>query len=983
LSGVEPEVQQHPGFRPSPQQARLLALPGPDRIVRCEAVVASPDGVLDRLRASVERHEALRTTFVRPPGLRDALQAVHPWLEPSVTEQDLDLERGPVVRAALLPLPDGRGRLGLTAAAACADARSLLILLDELESGPTEGEPLQYAEYAAWRDELASSDESGAAAAQAEWREAGAASPLRSLLFGRTGSGSEPPATLRLTFDADALSRVDSAVAETHSTRSAFLAAAWHALLGRLAGEDDVVVATLDAARGHPELAAVVGPYSQPLAVRTRRETGTTFAELVDAAARAEAAAAAWGQHASSADLAACEGRPGFAYHEAARAVEELVQPDGPLRLELVAGPNGLTGALHSDPSAYDAIDTAEIADRYRVLLLDAAADPARQVAGLALLRDGERARLLPRPSPPAAPATVLRAFEAQVASEPARIAVEGDRSRLTYAELDEAASRLAGELRAQGAGSGSVVGLLLHRSPDALVAMLGTLKTGAAFLPLNFEHPRARLAHELAETAAAAVVTQEALLPRLPAFAGPVLCLDRTAAKPGAGQETTPGPDDLAYVIYTSGSTGLPKGVAVTHRGLAAYSAAMVDRLGVGGEPLRFAVVSALSTDLAYTALFPALASGGLVDLVPPETSLDPHALARHARERPADVLKIAPSHLRTLLAAGDPAVLPGRWLVLGGEPLSWELVEAIRALGAGCRILNHYGPTETTVGSCTFEVGTRLPETSTAPIGTSLPGESALVLDDLLEPVPDGVAGELCLGGAGLARGYVARPDETAERFVADPGGPAGARIYRTGDRARRLRDGNIELLGRLDDQLKLRGHRIEPGEVEARLRAHPALRDAAVAARPGPDGEPRLVAWIVSAEPPAAAELRAFLAETLPEPMLPALTVPVPALPLTASGKVDRAALPDPEAPTGEAYVAPRDELEAEIAAIWAELLAVPRIGVHDDFFALGGHSLLATQAVIRIRRRHEDAPLAALLAAPTVAAAAEAIRATEAA
>jgi len=359
----------------------------------------------------------------------------------------------------------------------------------------------------------------------------------------------------------------------------------------------------------------------------------------------------------------------------------------------------------------------------------------------------------------------------------------------------------------------------------------------------------------------------------------------------------------------------------------------------------------------------------------------MDGDAYAAYAREHPIDVLKITPSHLRALLGGAAPGdVLPRGVLVVGGEALRWDLVARIRALEPSCALLNHYGPTETTVGCTTYDVdATPRADAATVPIGTPIDGAWAYVLDAALEPVPAGVPGELVVGGAGVANGYAGDPAETAARFVADPG-DASRRAYRTGDRVRRLRDGAIEFLGRVDDQVKIRGYRVEPGEIEAVLARHPEIRQAAVALDDSA-GEARLVAYLVSANEPSVEELQSFLAVSLPDYMVPSAFATLEALPFTASGKVDRRALVGLAAVQTRReteFVAPRDDLEREIAAIWCELLGLEQVGVHDDFFALGGHSLLATQAIIRIRRVHGDIPLQALLAAPTIAAVADVVR-----
>jgi amino acid adenylation domain-containing protein len=527
-----------------------------------------------------------------------------------------------------------------------------------------------------------------------------------------------------------------------------------------------------------------------------------------------------------------------------------------------------------------------------------------------------------------------------------------------------------------------------MERSASSIVALLAVLKAGGAYVPLNFEHPAARLAHQLAETQASVLLAETSVGDRLPDFAGTVLLVDgdpaQLEARSGVDVPPVNEPDDLAYVMYTSGSTGTPKGVCVTHRNLVTYVAGVLDRLGLTDEAgLAFAAVTALSTDLGNTSVFPALLGAGTLHLVSPEDAIDHTRFAAYLREHPVDVLKITPTQLRALLDGDDiEAILPKRWLVLGGEALSWQLVERLQAAAPTCRILNHYGPTETTVGSCTFEVGTASPLGPTVPIGRPLPRARTYVVDHKLRPLPIGVPGELCIGGDGVASGYLAQPEQTQERFLPDPfADEPAARLYRTGDRVRALDDGNLEFLGRIDDQVKIRGYRVEPGEIQSVLGTHPAVRQCAVVARPSGDDH-ELVAYVVPQGDAPADELRAFLAESLPPYMVPAKFVPLSALPLTASGKIDRRALPDPaEFELAAEYVAPRTPLEEELARIWADLLGVERVGVHDDFFALGGHSLLATQAVIRIRNTIADIELHSIFDAPTVAALADAIVAAE--
>ncbi|HEY6396408.1 MAG TPA: AMP-binding protein, partial [Solirubrobacteraceae bacterium] len=783
--------------------------------VQCAVVVRGPSGEADlrtALSHATSRHEVLRTTFPQPPGLRGRSQLIldsvefewtvreepaagdAAWLEGVLNAEaarPFDLDHGPLGRASLIGAGDDR-LLVLTVHAACADAGSLEIVLRELLEGPDgrSAEPVQYADYAQWRHELGE-DERGAEG-RAFWtahtHELPSPTPL---LFARR----PPPAagwrSLPLSVDAEQLT---PAAASAGVSATLFLEAAWHALLARMSGASELMVAGWSDGRAQPDLDEAVGPYAQPLPIGSRLERGTTFAEVLDQVGRARAQAVAWQDYAGAENLARVIGQATAAFAalelRGSSELRALTPPAGVSPLLCARGPDG--AELWFDPVKTPDQDAAQLASGLQALLESACDDPARTVAELALTTPAERQRLSergagPPPCPDAAtPVPVL--FARQAERSPQAPAVADADGELSYAELSAAVNRLAGLLRELGVARGATVGICMERSTRLLTAVLAVLQAGGAYVPLNHEHPAARIAHQLTEARAAVLLTEEHLLSRLPSLAGEVVCVDRDAERivafPDRPVEEERSPEDLAYVMYTSGSTGLPKGVAVTHGNLANYASSIVELLEAAGQGLRFGVVSAISTDLGNTCIFPALISGGCVHLISPSASMDADAMQAELAERPLDVLKVTPSHLRALISTESTAVLPRRWLLLGGEALSWDLVGRIRSLAPDCRIVDHYGPTETTVGCCAYEVGERRADCATVPIGRPLAGVRAYVLGAAGDLLPSGVPGELCVAGAGVAAGYIGGMDAQDGPFCGDPF--ADGRMYRTGDLA-----------------------------------------------------------------------------------------------------------------------------------------------------------------------------------------------------
>ncbi|MFJ8626000.1 amino acid adenylation domain-containing protein [Kitasatospora sp. NPDC093550] len=612
----------------------------------------------------------------------------------------------------------------------------------------------------------------------------------------------------------------------------------------------------------------------------------------------------------------------------------------------------GLTIDFDANPGLYRADEVAEHQDRFLRLLRAVLDAPDTALGRLDLLAPEERRLLLTEwnsalgEAPYATDA--LAAFEAQAERTPDAPAVVLDGTAVSYRELDAWANRLGHGLRAAGAGPDTVVGVLLDRTPALLAALLGAWKAGAGYLPMDPAWPAARLATVLADARAVALVSD-----RAPEFAGAVLDPAAVADLPAGRPDVPRDPDRLAYVIYTSGSTGRPKGVQIAHRGLANYLGwAVRDYTGTGGGAALF---SSVAFDLVVPTLFAPLLTGAPVHLFPEGRDLADLG-SWLVGSGPFDFLKLTPGHLEMLAHQLSPAEAHGLApvLVVGGEALLGRVAEQWSAWTGG-RVVNEYGPTEITVANCVFDVTGPQP-TQVVPIGRPIPATGMYVLDAELEPVPVGTVGELWIGGAGLARGYLGQPAMTAERFVPDPFGAPGGRLYRTGDTARVLPDGNVDYLGRGDDQVKIRGYRVEIGEIEAALGRHPGIAQAVVLVREDRPGDRRLVAYTVPDTPgtaPDLAGLREFLGQSLPDYMVPGTVVPLPALPLTANGKVDRAALPAPELPSAEAARAPRGPREQLFCELLAEVLGLSAVGPDDSFFELGGDSIMSIQLVARAR------------------------------
>ncbi|PWC46895.1 hypothetical protein TSA6c_09100 [Azospirillum sp. TSA6c] len=680
------------------------------------------------------------------------------------------------------------------------------------------------------------------------------------------------------------------------------------------------------------------------------------------------------------------------------------------LNLRWVDGGDRLTGQWRADPALFGEETSARMRRGFLALLERVLEDPEARVTALQATADEadislREAPLLLLPNPLSGGergffqggnghhSTALALFDSSVARHPHRTAVEDGDQSLTYADLDSAAAWLASRLRVAGVRPGDRVGLRLPRGTALAVGMIAAWKAGAAYLCLDPALPDARLAFLAVDSGSRAIIGNGLA----PDWRSDATWLDIDDQSDALSNEAEPdslpaSPDLPAYLIYTSGSTGTPKGVLVTQGNLAHYVQGVLAAMELP-EDATLATLASVTADLGYTAWFGALLGGRTLRLVPPALAEDPDALARQFAERPVDMLKIVPSHLAALMAVAEPArLLPRRCLVLGGEALDSRFVARLRTLAPGCRVLNHYGPTETTVGCLTAPAPQDPAQKKPAqpvPIGAPLPGLRAAVLDRHGDPVPLGVVGDLAIGGASVAAGYLDRPALTAERFVPDPWSRSG-RLYRTGDRVRMAADGLIEFLGRADDQVKIRGFRVELGEVDAWLRARPDIAEAVTVALPALTGDGLRLAAFVAPETVDTDALRTAMAAALPDAMVPVALRALPALPRLPNGKIDRKSLPGDELAPAVTAPAPRSLTPAEqtLAAIWAEVLGRQSVGVEEDFFAIGGDSILALQVIAKARpkglalkpklffqKRTVAAIAAALPAAKSIAAPAE--------
>jgi amino acid adenylation domain-containing protein/non-ribosomal peptide synthase protein (TIGR01720 family) len=960
------------GYRLSPQQKHLWLLGQSERSATCAVRIdgeLNPDLLEQAMRQVVERFEILRTTFKLLPGMTIPVQIIserpdfefHTHDEHALIERKIDYDQPPL-RADLISKAPDQHILIISLPAVSIDVASFQYLLSEIAAAyagesRTE-ETMQYADFAEWQNELLESE--GGSAARRFWKNQDLSDVGSVKLSFKKQTGAFDPATLPFE-----ISRIKDV-----ANPSTFLLACFQILIARHTGSFNPVVGVLFDGRKFSELENAVGLFSTFLPMRADVSNDLSFEKLVQQVAAKEHEAQRWQEYFSwdrffpfcfefckrTETLSA--GDVKFSLYERDACIDRF-----DIKLVVDDCDDRFRASLQYDSSAFELHDVQRLAHQLKTLIEDASHRPSAAIGDLEMLSDEERQLVLNdfnSPERPASTQTVTELFEAQVFESPDDVALVCEAETLNRRELNARANQLAHHLMKLGVGPDAPVGLCLERSVDLIVALLGILKAGGAYVPLDPGLPQSRRSMILEEAGVRVLVSRAELSANLHSQ---LVCFTNDADV--IAGESTDNPaskisdQNLAYVIFTSGSTGRPKGVAVEHRQVVNYTNAIWETLDLPAAS-SFASVSTIAADLGNTAVFSALCKGGALHLIAEEDSADPDRLADYFKKNQIDCLKIVPTHLAALLSAADPAAILPRRLVLGGEACPWTLVEKIASLKPDCTVLNHYGPTEATVGALTNKVRNEdhLYTSETVPLGRPLTNVRAYILDHRMNPAPIGVPGELHLAGDGLARGYINRPDGTAEKFLPNPFGNHGERLYKTGDLARYLPDGKIEFLGRVDHQLKIRGFRIEPGEIERALLSRKEVDACVVIGREDQPGDKRLVAYVVrrAGEKAGASELRAFLVRSLPEYMVPSAFVFFDRLPLTPNGKIDRAALPAPAHSRSDekVYTPPRNAVEETLAQIWSSVLNVDPISVNDNFFELGGDSILIIQIVARANR-----------------------------
>ena len=1011
-------------FRLSPQQKRILLLQDgveSNSYQTKGSVIIT--GLLDREKLKIAwkkvgaRHEKLRTYFSSLDGMTLPLQVIEEdfniWqyvdLSCQETEQQdnylNDFWQASASKFSLLlvKIAEQKNILLIAFPALYGDVSSFSKIVREIShhyhnfNSVLDNDPLQYADFAEWQNELLEASETKIGLDY--WQQNNFADLLKLKLplekINKENNLFEPR-VINLSITSGRLERVINLVREDRTSIDSFLFTCWQILIHRHTNQPDLVIGMSCQGEKYEELESAIGLISKYVPINQSLEEDITARELnyknfaLQQEVKQRSEYFAWDDNSAFFPVL-------FEYNQdyllkntecLSFSIERLYSCVDRFKIKLACQEKdgALNLAFYYDANLFDCSDIQRLAEQFDTLVSDILNSPNLSIKNLGIISASEKHQILVdfnnTKTSFTSQSNIQQLFESQVAKTPQAIALIHQAQQLTYQQLNQRANQLAHYLKKQGIVTEDLVAVYLEPSLDAIVSLLGILKAGAAYVPLEPNLSSQRLNWMLEDTNAKVILTQQKLAANLPQSAANIICLDSQWSiiqpESEANLNCIVRGNNLAYVIYTSGSTGKPKGVAIEHQQILNYLHSIVARL----KPhvaASFGMVSTLAADLGNTMLFPALCTGGCLHLISYECATDSAALGKYFQQYRIDYLKITPSHLTALLASSpSESILPRQTLILGGEALKWSLIAKIRSLNSHCSILNHYGPTETTVGVLTYEVEKQLQNdvARTVPLGYPLANTEVYILDKYLQPVPIGVAGELYIGGAQVARGYLHPSELTPEKFISHSiTEERENRLYKTGDKANYLPNGAIEFLGRIDHQVKIRGFRLELGEIESILEQHAAIKQAIVIFSAD---EQHLISYITAEtnlSPPKSVDIRNYLAPRLPEYAIPNAFICLKQFPLTTNGKIDRHRLPDPATRSPDltaTFVAPQTATEKAIADIWLEILTVERVGINDNFFELGGHSLLATQVVSRIRKAlTTELSLRQFFDAPTIA------------
>ncbi|GGH50409.1 hypothetical protein GCM10008014_15500 [Paenibacillus silvae] len=1024
------------GFRVSPQQERLWTF-GENNSSICSQCSVTLKGTLNftklqfAVQKLIQKHEALRTTFKQLQGMEIPLQIIHEELSPKWMQLDLkkenqaentktlealylkermtpfDLENGPLIRLNVIFLTEEQTKLLITISALCADTLSLQNIVKEI--GEAYGtstdfeeveEPLQYIQFSEWKNDIY---EEEAEEGIAFWENQNWENTMKLKLPWSEASKNIPinmPNIVSTTLLRDQCIELGDIAENWGLTLEDLCFSSWHLFMWYLTGQSEIVTGYVFDGRKYEEMEETVGLLANPAPVGYKIIANTRLDEVLQGIGESQYKAYQWQEYFSFRNYQAHHPyfSSGFEYVPFMEMpsvegldfeIETLIVTADFFDIKMVCSKledESLKFDLYYTNPHWGKEYVKELLQSY-IKLVQSCIDQSKiSIAALDILSVGMKRKLLEEREIGSVESRRFSAesfhilFEEQANRTPDHVALIFEDQQLTYRELNEQANKLAHALLREGVELENKVGICMERSVHMIVALLGVLKVGGTYVPIDTGFPVERKQFILEDSKVSLLLTQEHLLPTIKSIKTPMICLDRESnriqSESKSNLDRFVKNDSSAYVIYTSGSTGKPKGVVVEHRQIINYLNGMHDRFSLG-DSASYATVSTLAADLGNTVIYMSLCTGGSLHIIGQERLLDAKKLAEYFITHSIDCLKIVPSHLSTLLSSSQAVhIFPKRLLILGGESLSWDLVGRVQKLDSKCEIINHYGPTETTIGVTTYKVNVDAGNfaSSTVPIGKPIANTHVYIMNPYQQLTPFGVSGELYIGGDSLSRGYLDNPELTAKHFVLNPLNGKEV-LYRTGDIVRYLPEGNLEFLERTDDQVKIRGYRVEIEELRYVLEKHASIKEAFILPF-AEDEEKQLIAYLVASsdQEPSKDELSEFIKATLPDYFIPSFFVFLKQFPLTVNGKIDRQSLPDPVSQDVESkipIVYPETYTQDWLANIWKKLLGIDEISIHAKFFEIGGNSLKSINLLSSIQEDYEYITLVDLFDHNTIA------------